>query len=87
MDCSCEQVKISGKNLPENARSQADINNDVPINVSRKAEDDFFGNHHVYKLVTERCGTKALAERCSKVSTFSTKKWKENRGENQVKCN
>lgn len=44
-------------------RSQRDINDNIPINVSLQAEKDFFNNHEKYSSLSSRLGTQYLIKR------------------------
>jgi len=55
-------------------RSQDEINRDKKINSARNTEDEFFEQHPLYKSLTERCGTKVLAEKCNKLLTEHIRK-------------
>ncbi|CAD6911614.1 unnamed protein product [Tilletia controversa] len=42
-------------------RSQQDINGNIPMDVARRAEKEFFRNHLAYRNIAHRWGTKYLA--------------------------
>ncbi|CAD6886090.1 unnamed protein product [Tilletia caries] len=48
-------------------RSQQDINGNVPMDVARRAEEEFFRNHLAYRNIAHRCGTKYLAKTLNQV--------------------
>ncbi|KAK0552380.1 Dynamin- GTPase protein [Tilletia horrida] len=48
-------------------RSQQDINGNVPMDVARRSEEEFFRNHLAYRNIAHRCGTKYLAKTLNQV--------------------
>ncbi|WFD00514.1 dynamin GTPase [Malassezia yamatoensis] len=48
-------------------RSQQDINTNVPLDVARRTEEEFFRSHPAYRNIAHRCGTKYLAKTLNQV--------------------
>ena len=48
-------------------RSQQDINSQVPLDVARRSEEEFFRSHPAYRNIAHRCGTKFLAKTLNQV--------------------
>lgn len=65
-------------------RSQADINENKPMNEQLDKETEFFRNHAGYRNIAHRCGTKFLAKTLNQVRAPSKMSWKS--GEADRKC-
>ncbi|WFC96594.1 dynamin GTPase [Malassezia brasiliensis] len=48
-------------------RSQQDINSNVPLDMARRSEEEFFRSHPAYRNIAHRCGTKFLAKTLNQV--------------------